>query len=113
MIIIIVYKLNNNLIKIAKKEYAFFFPNSESLTRAVLFIMNKTPKTALQSALYFYNGNYILILKALNNRIISAINEFCFHKTQNEIKIELIEEHGKPIITNNAIKRYGVAFLKD
>ena len=28
--------------------------------------MNKTPKTALQSALYFYNGNYILILKALN-----------------------------------------------
>ena len=113
MIFIIVYKLNKKLIKIAKKEYAFFFPDSESLTRAILFLMNNAPTTAPQSDLYFYKENYILILKPLNNRIISAINEFCFYKTENKIKIELIKEHGKPIIKNNAIKRYGVAFSKN
>ncbi len=113
MIHITVYKLNKKLIKISKKECALFFSDSESLTKAILFLIDSNIKLSADSSLYISSGNYVLILKNLNRKFLTALNEFCYFKTENKIKIESVLEYGKPIIKNNAIKRYGVAFLKN
>ncbi len=55
----------------------------------------------------------MLISKSLNRKTLAALNEFSFYKTENNIKIEMIREYGKTLITDNAIKSYGVAFLKN
>ena len=107
-----VYKIGKNKLKIAPQKYAFYFPDSESLTKAVLFLI-KIPKTEIcKSSLYSLKNKYVLITDDLCSSLIDALNEFCFKKTNNVITIEHIKEYGKPLITNNAIIRYGVAFSK-
>jgi len=106
-----VYRLNKSLIRAVKKKYALFFLDSESLTKAVLLIFDKGKQTA--SSLYLFKNKYVLITESINHKILMSINEFCFYKTNDSIKIEFIKEYGKSLITNNAINCYGVAFLKD
>ena len=104
-----VYRLNKSLIRVAKKKYALYFSDSESLTKAVLLIFDKGKQTA--SSLYSFKNKYVLVTEIINPKNLMAINEFCFYKTNDNIKIEFIREYGKPLITNNAINCYAVAFL--
>lgn len=112
MIFITVYKFNPKLIKIATKKIAFVFPESESLTKAILCIMNSSKIGLEKSSLYTLKGKYILIIEGAIKGDTRVINEFCCYKTDNAVKIELIKEYGVQLIKSNAIKRYGVAFLK-
>lgn len=95
----------------AQKKYALFFCDTESLTNAVLFLF-KTKSKSAKSSLYKLKDKYVLIFENINRRILMATNEFCFYKTDNALKIEFVKEYGKPLIMNNAVKRYGTAFSK-
>ena len=108
-----VYKINKNNLKITPKKYAFFFSDSENLTNAVLFLI-KIPETKIyKSSLYKLKNKYVLLTEELCSSLCDALNEFCFRKTDNSVMIEHIKEYGKPLIINNAINRYGVAFSRN
>lgn len=105
-----VYKINRNSVRISSNKQCLFFPDSESLTRAVLILMKSLKSSGEKSALYALNGRYILILENIPPCIINTVNEFYCYKTDNQIKIESIKEYALSIIENNAITRYGAAF---
>ncbi len=113
MIFITVYKINPKLLKIAAKKYAFVFSDSENLTKAVLCLIKSGKKLPEKSFLYNLKGKYILIIEGATQRSIRIIDEFSTYKTDNTVKIELINEYGTQLIKNNAIINYGVAFLKN
>ena len=105
--------MNKIRLKIVTKRYAFLFSDSESLTKAILFLL-KIPKTEFcRSSLYKLEQKYILLTENLSCDVTDSLHEFCLIKTKNPLIIEYIKEYGKPLIINNAIKRYGVAFSKN
>lgn len=110
--VMMVHKIHNTKLKVTVKKTAFFFPESESLTKAILFLM-KTPECKqCCSSLYKINGKYVLLTEKPSFSATNVLNEFCLKKSNNPILLEHVKEYGKPLIINNAIMRYGVAFSK-
>lgn len=82
-----------------KKEYAFLFPDFESLINAVLKLpFNK------ESALYKTEDGYYLIIESSNIGELHLLNEFCFNKADKEYLCEYIREYGRQILKKDAIK---------
>ena len=97
--------------RIKKSEVLFTFFDSETLTEGIIFLYKKKP--FIKSSLYKNDFGYQLILTADDRwPTIKQLLEFACYKTKNYIKIEIIKEHSKPLIINNAVKIYGKAFLK-
>lgn len=95
-----------------KKEYIFCFDDSESLTQAILTLLNRNNTRNLESSLYKMPDCYCLIITSRDANNIFIINEFCNKKSNPKFYAEYVKEYGKPLIINNAINRYGVAFSK-
>jgi len=68
----------------------------------------------LESSLYKMSGGYRLIVKTSENtQRLFIINEFSSRKSDSRTVVEYTREHGRLLIENNAIEKYGSAFFKE
>ncbi len=99
--------------KAVAEEWVFLFPDSESLTKALIELYKAKSNLRFQSHLYKNDSSYCLFLRCKNAKErFFWLNEFCFGKTNDAITAAHIKEYGKPLILNCAIEKYGKAFLK-
>lgn len=91
-------------LKPRKNETVYLFENCDVLIENIgyLYPFFKSEK----SDLYLFKNEYYLSL----NREIPPLKK---HKIKNKTLIECAKEYGKPLVTNDAIYRFGKAFIKD
>jgi len=95
-------------------EYVFDFCDSENLTKAVKVLYGQKDLRNLESSLYKMSGGYRLIVKTSENtQRLFIINEFSSRKSDSRTVVEYTREHGRLLIENNAIEKYGSAFFKE
>lgn len=87
-----------------KKEAVYLFQNSDCLIGNIsyLYPFFKFEK----SDLYLFEKKYYLFLQ----REFLPLKKY---KTKNKILTSKAKEYGKPLVLNNAIYRFGKAFIKD
>ncbi len=98
---------------IGLQEYLFEFPNSESLTEAILMLYRQRLTRHLKSSLYKMPACWRLLIESKVERLVHLrLKEFCRYDSGALYEIEHTREHGKPLIINNAIEKYGASFSK-
>ncbi len=95
--------INIDIIK-ETEETVYLFENCDRLIRNIgyLYPFFKFEK----SDLYLYKNEYFLAL----NREFLPLEKY---KTKNKILVAKAKEYGKPLVLNDAIYRFGKAFIKD
>ena len=86
------------------EKYLFEFKKSEDLIKTIIFIFKEHKN--VKSDLYLLDKKYNLIIKDSKPPVLKN------YKT-NKILISKTEEYGKPLILNNAIYRFGKAFINN
>ncbi len=88
----------------SNNESVYLFENCDRLIKNIsyLYPFFKFEK----SDLYLYKNKYYL-------SISREFLPFKKYKIKNKILIESAKEYGKPLVLNNAIYRFGKAFIKD
>lgn len=84
------------------KLYLYHFNTSEGLIKSVIKIFPFYKNT--KSDLFLMDNGYRLLSA-------SKLNDLSKYESQNSIHIAYTKEHGKPLILNNAIYRFGKAFF--
>lgn len=84
--------------------YLYYFHSSEQLIKSVINIFPMCKN--IKSDLFLMDNGYRILSSA-------KLNGFCECESQNGIHIAYTKEYGKPLILNNAIYRFGKAFIKD
>ena len=67
--------------------------------------------TKLQSNLYFYNGNYYLVLPEEGNRL-SSLMDYAVAVKKTELSVSFLQEHGKVVAQENAIETINKFFVE-
>jgi negative regulator of genetic competence, sporulation and motility len=97
-----------------KKEYLFIFENSHTLTEGMLFLFRNKNTRALQSKLYKTCNDYRLIIYSKNESpYFLTLKEYCKKSPYSPFSCEYTKEHGKLLITKNAISTFGKYFFKE
>lgn len=108
--VIIISPLKNNNKK-TPKEYLYSFKNAEELTKGIEFLYNINPN--IKSSLYKTENDYRLILFSKNYKpYFLTLNEFSINYSESPYEIAATTEHGKLLISKNAVKTYGNYFFK-
>ena len=85
-----------------KNEFSYLFKNAESLISSMLFLYKAFK--FVKSDLYLFERKYYLF-----SEISLPVNS----EILDEIEIEKAKEYGKVLALNDAICRFGKAFIKD
>ncbi|MBR7133095.1 MAG: hypothetical protein IKD04_06130 [Clostridia bacterium] len=91
------------------KEYVASFPDSESLTQALLMLYS-CRTLCTESSLYKCDCGYRLILSSCDEAVGLLLNEFCHAVSCSALEAEAVREYCKLIAENGVIQRYGAAF---
>lgn len=91
------------------KEYVASFPDSESLTQALLMLYSRHA-VCTESSLYKCDCGYRLILSSCDEDIKPLLNEFCPAVSCSALEAEAVREYCLPITANGVIQKYGAAF---
>lgn len=96
-----------------EKEYIYDFADTEDLTRAILQLYRQRGMRSIKSSLYKMPRGFRLLIKSGKSRdSFFVLNEFCLKSSCSHTEAEYTREHGKPLITETAVKKYGSVFFK-
>lgn len=84
------------------KPYLYHFSTSEGLIKSVIKIFPSCKN--IKSDLFLMDNGYRLLCA-------NRLNGLFKNESQNNIHIAYTKEYGKPLILNNAIYRFGRAFI--
>lgn len=98
--------------KSGKYYVCFDFADSSSMIDAVsrLYLSRKVRG---ESSLYLISGIYRLIISCGSAKDLFFMNEYCIRSDSSAEICAFTEEHGKPIVKNNAVSVIGRAFTKE
>lgn len=98
--------------KSGKYYVCFDFADSSSMTDAVsrLYLSRRVRG---ESSLYLISGIYRLIISCGSAKDLFFMNEYCIRSDSSAEVFAFTEEHGKPIVKNNAVSVIGRAFTKE
>lgn len=98
----------------APQIYLFEFPDSESMTRAIIFLYRTRRTRKLNSYLYKMPDGFRLLVRAANfSKEARRLNEYCTRQSKSPYEVAYSEEHGRLIAAKNAVEILGRAFIRD
>ena len=90
----------------------FIFNSAESLLSCIKALYN-IQNDKFFSSVFLYNQNYYLVIKSsspLKSKYSHTIREFCISSKHNSLFNSFLLEHGKILISNNAVQHIGKYF---
>ena len=94
--------------------YLFEFPDSESMTRAVIFLYSDRKTRRKKSALYKMPDSYRLLIAAADFSVpAKQMNEYCSRQSKSYLEAAYTKEYGRLLAAGNAVQTLGSVFTKD